>query len=114
MAENIQRLAAPIIEGTVPAFYAQENGTVTLTVPFSMNRAVSKNHIYGFEAKIKNLQGSDFLFPLKTTVDNNNGWDFTKNEVYFEIYVDSCFVRCFGRMRRQETSKSGNRRRYWF
>jgi hypothetical protein len=32
----------PNIEGTIPAFY----GTV-LTVPFSMNKTVSKSNVYG-------------------------------------------------------------------
>ena len=36
------KLYPPNIEGTIPAFY----GTV-LTVPFSMNKAVSKRDVYG-------------------------------------------------------------------
>ena len=33
-------LSAPIIAGTLPAFYVDE-GTATIAVPFSMNRAVN-------------------------------------------------------------------------
>jgi hypothetical protein len=36
------KLLPPIIEGTIPAFYSI-NGMVSITIPFSMNRAVSNN-----------------------------------------------------------------------
>jgi hypothetical protein len=35
------RLPAPMIEGTLPAFYADEKGIAKLAIPFSMSRAVS-------------------------------------------------------------------------
>jgi hypothetical protein len=34
------RLLPPLLENTIPAFYT-ENGVVIITIPFSMNRAVS-------------------------------------------------------------------------
>ena len=34
------KLYPPLIEGTIPAFYS-ENGIVKITIPFSMNKAVS-------------------------------------------------------------------------
>jgi hypothetical protein len=51
----MSKLYPPYIEGTIPAFYTDsERGTV-LTVPFSMNKTVSKNSVTGFRAKIKTV-----------------------------------------------------------
>jgi hypothetical protein len=51
----MSKLYPPYIEGTIPAFYTDnEKGTV-LTVPFSMNKTVSKNSVTGFRAKIKTV-----------------------------------------------------------
>ena len=36
----MSKLFPPILEGTIPAFYS-ENGIVKITIPFSMNKAVS-------------------------------------------------------------------------
>jgi hypothetical protein len=47
-------LAAPIINGTLPAFYV-ENGTASIAVPFSMNRSINQAEIAGFSLKIKNI-----------------------------------------------------------
>ena len=47
------RLYPPAIAGTLPAFC----GTDTLSVPFSMNRAVSTTEIMGFSVKIKTVSG---------------------------------------------------------
>jgi hypothetical protein len=49
------KLLPPNIEGTIPAFYANSDGTVKITVPFSMNRAVSNKSITGFSLKIKTV-----------------------------------------------------------
>lgn len=57
-----KKLYPPLIEGTIPAFC----GT-TLVVPFSLNRAVSKNEIAGFVIKIKTVQGSTLLGTIKQT-----------------------------------------------
>jgi hypothetical protein len=40
----------PYLEGTFPAFYGD-----SITVPFSMNRAVGKNDIRGFSLIIKTV-----------------------------------------------------------
>ena len=50
------KLYPPFIEGTIPAFFEDEKGAVTLTVPFSMNKMVGINDIKGFELKIKTAQ----------------------------------------------------------
>ena len=50
------KLYPPNINGTIPAFYYEE-GTVQITVPFTMNRAVSPNEVAGFALKIKTTTG---------------------------------------------------------
>jgi hypothetical protein len=46
------KLLPPLVEGTIPAFY-NNNGIVNITIPFSMNRAVSKGSVKGFSIKVK-------------------------------------------------------------
>ena len=58
----IKKLYPPNIEGTIPAFY----GTV-LTVPFSMNKAVSKGDIAGMQIKIKAVQSGAYILTARTT-----------------------------------------------
>jgi hypothetical protein len=58
---SMGKLYPPIIANTIPAFYA-ENGTVKITVPFSMSRAVSKSQIKGFSLKVKTAQSNTFIF----------------------------------------------------
>ena len=65
------KLYPPIISGTLPAFYLEESGTdrfIKITVPFSMNRAVSKIYVKGFSLKNKTVQSSSYLYT--TTVTN--------------------------------------------
>ena len=59
-------LAAPVINGTLPAFYS-ENGIVKITIPFSMNRSVNKAEIQAFSLKLKNIQGSSYLYTARST-----------------------------------------------
>ena len=59
-------LAAPVINGTLPAFYS-ENGIVKITIPFSMNRSVNKAEIQAFSLKLKNVQGSSYLYTARST-----------------------------------------------
>lgn len=47
------RLYPPYIEGVIPAFSGTE-----ISVPFSMNRAVSKNEVDGFGLKIKTISSN--------------------------------------------------------
>ena len=51
------KLYPPNIEGTIPAFATSEDGTTTLVVPFSLNKAVSVDDISGFIIKIKTISG---------------------------------------------------------
>lgn len=56
------RLYPPNIEGTIPAFYGTE-----LTVPFSMNKSVSQDSVYGMQIKIKSVQSGAYLLTSDTT-----------------------------------------------
>ena len=73
-------LASPIIEGTLPAFYLDEDGIAQIAIPFYMSRAVNKNQIKGFKLKIKNVQQSNYLITL-----SQSSVDFIKSIVYFNI-----------------------------
>lgn len=78
------KLLPPNIEGTIPAFYANSDGTVKITVPFSMNRAVSKNSITGFSLKIKTVQSSSYLHTWEAT-----SWDAESSmEAIFDVPSD--------------------------
>lgn len=46
------KLNPPSISGTLPSFY-NSGGTVEITVPFSMNKTVSFNEVWGFSLRIK-------------------------------------------------------------
>lgn len=70
----------PYIEGTIPAFCSTKKGTV-ITVPFSMNRGVSKNEINGFYLKIKTVQDSSYFLTLHSSDFDIN----SKFEVYFSL-----------------------------
>jgi hypothetical protein len=45
------KLYPPYIEGTIPAFYGD-----SITVPFSMNRAISRDEFNSFSLLIKTIQ----------------------------------------------------------
>lgn len=63
------KLFPPIVEGTIPAFYS-EGGVVKITIPFSLNRAVSKAQITGIALKIKTVQSSSYLYTLEQSSDS--------------------------------------------
>lgn len=67
------KLFPPLVNGTIPAFY-EEDGTVKITVPFSLNRAVSKSQIKGITLKIKTVQSSSYLYTIEQ-----------RNELYFDL-----------------------------
>lgn len=75
-----EKLYPPIIPGTLPAFYT--DGTVTkITVPFSMNRAVSSGSIKGFALKLKTAYSNTLIDVLKIIIDNN--FDFASKKIAF-------------------------------
>jgi hypothetical protein len=53
----------------LPAFYADDSstgtGTAILTVPFALNRAVSKDVISGLQVRIKTVQSNTILTEVK-------------------------------------------------
>ena len=49
MADN--KLYPPYIEGAIPSFFG-----LTMTVPYSLNRAVPSDAVKGFALKIKSVQ----------------------------------------------------------
>lgn len=59
------KLSPPLIEGSIPAFH----GTV-LTVPFTMNRVVSKNAIKGVAIKIKTIQSGLYILNAEASLDD--------------------------------------------
>lgn len=63
------KLPPPLIGGVIPAFYSTNNekqGGAVLTVPFSMNRAVSYLQVKGFVLKMKTIQSSTYLFTAES------------------------------------------------
>lgn len=95
------KLLPPIVEGVIPAFYAQ-GGMVEITIPFTMNRAVNKESVIGIAIKIKTLQSSS---PLCKVIEEKQNFNlginsfvtfscnyqyFTKRQSYkFQIaYID--------------------------
>ena len=59
------KLYPPIISGTLPAFYLEESNMdrmIKITVPFTMNHAVSPTQIKGFALRIKTVQNSNYLY----------------------------------------------------
>ena len=56
------KLLPPLIEATIPAFYSEGTGMVSITIPFSMNRAVSQASVKGLAIKIKTAQSSSYLY----------------------------------------------------
>ena len=52
----MSKLYPPIIEGIIPAFYANDDGTANLVVPFSMNPTVSWNEVGNIRLQLKTVQ----------------------------------------------------------
>ena len=81
-----EKLYPPTIASSIPAFYGTTNAK--LVVPFSMNRAVSKEDVAGFALKIKTAQSNNYITTLEITDSevikaalNENKITFTWNEV---------------------------------
>ncbi len=76
-----EKLYPPIIPGTLPAFYTTENGNngteTKITVPFSMNRAVSSGNINGFALKLKTAYSNTLIDVLKIYEFNSTSKEIT-------------------------------------
>ena len=81
------KLPPPILEGTLPAFCADKNGTVKITVPFTMNRGVSPTQVGGFSLKIKTAQSTSYLFDIQLSErDEILGYDLMQlNKAVFTL-----------------------------
>lgn len=88
------KLYPPNIEGTIPAFCKDSEGTVKITVPFSMNRAVGVSDVAGFVLKIKTVNGN-FLTTLKVTTPDSAStvgyYDITSNMMTYFVASESLF-----------------------
>lgn len=74
------KLYPPQIAGTLPAFYADYLGAITIQVPFSMNAAVHKTEVAGIKAIIKTVQNNAVISePTASRID------FDNNIAYFDI-----------------------------
>lgn len=72
-------LYPPQIQGTLPAFYGD-----SLTVPFSMNKAVGASEVTGISLKIKNTQSDKYLFTAKAKTMSLSGDCYAK----FDLTLD--------------------------
>lgn len=82
----MSKLYPPVIEGTLPAFYSEGEGMVKITIPFSMNRAVSQAQVSGFELKIKSLQSGTVLYTIDTFKMFN--YSLEQGNCYVTFYLD--------------------------
>jgi hypothetical protein len=78
MPSTVEKLYPPTISSSIPAFY-EENGTVVITVPFSMNRAVSAGSVGGFALKIKTAQSNVWLTTLSSSTSNDDISSYVAN-----------------------------------
>lgn len=82
MAIIAEKLYPPIISESIPPFY-EENGVAKITIPFSMNPAVSMNDIQGFKLKIKTVFSNSLIAELENIIDPIN--KIENNKVSFSL-----------------------------
>ena len=82
MAIIAEKLYPPIISESIPPFY-EENGVAKITIPFSMNPAVSINDIQGFKLKIKTVFSNSLIAELENIIDPTN--KIENNKVSFSL-----------------------------
>lgn len=73
MAGVQEKLYPPVIGASIPAFY-NNNGTVVITVPFSMSRAVSASSVYSFSLKIKTAQSNSYITTLYSDANSTESF----------------------------------------
>lgn len=84
----MSKLYPPFINGTIPAFTANTDGTANIVVPFSMNRGVSLGEVNGFVLKIKTVLSNKTILVLKQPVSGPNDSTFIHNEINFSLAVE--------------------------
>ena len=82
MAQVVEKLYPPTIESAIPAFF-NDNGTVKITVPFSMNKAINLSEVRGLALKIKTVQSNTHLTTLFCN-DNDLEDAINNNAAVFE------------------------------
>lgn len=86
------KLAPPLLEGTVPAFYS-ENGVAKLAIPFSMNRAVSKAQVKGIAIKVKTAQGTSSIYSDTTLNEELLCFYDLETAPWVEFYIPDTSVK---------------------
>ena len=77
------KLYPPIVEGTIPSFIKNSDGTINIVVPFTMNKAVLISDISNMAIKIKNiLNNSSIVSNIKDIKAIIND---SYNSVVFEL-----------------------------
>lgn len=77
------KLYPPQIAGTLPAFYADYTGAITIQVPFSMNAAVHRTEFDEFAIIIKTVQNNKVVYEGKT-----DRYDIDEGIAYFDIITE--------------------------
>lgn len=62
----MDKLYPPYIEGTIPAFCEDEKGNRILTIPFTMNKTVSTDSVWGFALRMKTIQSNQLVYTTTT------------------------------------------------
>lgn len=60
------KLYPPHLEGTLPSFYKTQGKGFILTIPFSMNKAVSFSEVYGYSLIIKDVINNNEILTKRT------------------------------------------------
>lgn len=80
-----EKLYPPTLSASIPAFY-EEDGTVTITVPFVMNKTVSPDEVTEFALKIKNIQTNTYITTLYTSPRIHYINSYEEGQLYFGKY----------------------------
>ena len=88
------KLYPPQLEGTLPAFYKTSEKSTILSIPFSMNRAVSAAEVYGYSLRVKDVINSDELFTVNTTNHSSTSEAiFLLNDMQSEFLVVGSYYK---------------------
>ena len=105
------KLYPPIIDGVLPAFYLNYDSsqsflkTTTITVPFTMNNAVSEVQIKGFSLRLRTVSSGTYLFEpifsdLYNLVDNTVTFTLSPTQCrklmegqYYKLQIAYCATR---------------------
>ena len=85
------KLYPPQIEGIIPSFTIEPGQGTVITVPFSMNQAVSQIEISNFSLKVKNIISNEYILTVTAS-----SFNFNTNEVYFTLLPTQSAVFILG------------------